>query len=67
MEVQDIKVWNNLKGYTIGFGQKLLIKKEAEPLKKDAPSPSYVTYKVKIPINLSEKEKQLFTELSKLR
>lgn len=27
----------------------------------------YVTYKVKIPTTLSEKEKQLFTELSKLR
>lgn len=27
----------------------------------------YVTYKVNIPTNLSEKEKQLFTELSKLR
>jgi curved DNA-binding protein len=27
----------------------------------------YITYKVKIPTNLSEKEKQLFTELSKLR
>lgn len=27
----------------------------------------YVTYKVKIPTNLSEQEKQLFTELSKLR
>jgi curved DNA-binding protein len=27
----------------------------------------YVTYKIKIPTNLSEKEKQLFTELSKLR
>lgn len=27
----------------------------------------YITYKVKIPTNLSEKEKQLFTELSKLK
>jgi curved DNA-binding protein len=27
----------------------------------------YITYKIKIPTNLSEKEKQLFTELSKLR
>ncbi|WP_442794353.1 LysM peptidoglycan-binding domain-containing protein [Pelobium manganitolerans] len=54
VEVQDIKVWNNLKGYTIGIGQKLLIKKEAEPLKKDAPSPSYVTYKVKAGDNLSK-------------
>jgi curved DNA-binding protein len=27
----------------------------------------YITYKVKIPTHLSEKEKQLFTELSKLR
>jgi curved DNA-binding protein len=27
----------------------------------------YITYKVNIPTNLSEKEKQLFTELSKLR
>jgi curved DNA-binding protein len=27
----------------------------------------YITYKIKIPANLSEKEKQLFTELSKLR
>lgn len=27
----------------------------------------YITYKVKIPTNLSEREKQLFTELSKLR
>jgi curved DNA-binding protein len=27
----------------------------------------YVTYKVKIPTNLSEKEKELFTELSKLK
>jgi curved DNA-binding protein len=27
----------------------------------------YVTYKVKVPTDLSEKEKQLFTELSKLR
>lgn len=27
----------------------------------------YITYKVKVPTNLSEKEKQLFTELSKLR
>jgi curved DNA-binding protein len=27
----------------------------------------YVTYKVKIPTRLSEKEKQLFTELSKLK
>jgi len=27
----------------------------------------YITYKVRIPVNLSEKEKQLFSELSKLR
>jgi len=27
----------------------------------------YITYKVKIPVNLSEKERQLFSELSKLR
>jgi curved DNA-binding protein len=27
----------------------------------------YVTYRVKLPINLSDKEKELFTELSKLR
>lgn len=27
----------------------------------------YITYKIKIPTNLSEKEKQLFTQLSKLR
>jgi curved DNA-binding protein len=27
----------------------------------------YITYQIKIPVNLSEKEKQLFAELSKLR
>ena len=27
----------------------------------------YITYNVKLPINLTEKEKELFTELSKLR
>jgi curved DNA-binding protein len=27
----------------------------------------YITYQVKIPVNLTEKEKQLFTELSKLK
>jgi curved DNA-binding protein len=27
----------------------------------------YVTYKIKIPTSLSEREKELFTELSKLR
>jgi curved DNA-binding protein len=27
----------------------------------------YITYQVRLPANLSDKEKQLFTELSKLR
>ncbi len=35
--------------------------------KEDQHGDLYITYKIKLPANLSEKEKELFTELSKLR
>lgn len=46
VEVQDIKVWNNLDSYNVAIGQKIIIKKEI--LKKPLETkPTYITYKVK--------------------
>jgi membrane-bound lytic murein transglycosylase D len=49
IEVQDLKVWNALKGSTIIPGQMLKIyKSAAAPKASEAkPKPSYITYKVK--------------------
>ncbi|HET8828862.1 MAG TPA: transglycosylase SLT domain-containing protein [Pelobium sp.] len=54
VEVQDIKVWNNLTGYTIAIGQKLLIKKEAAETKPTKEKPTFITYTVKAGDNLSK-------------
>lgn len=54
VEVQDIKVWNNLGGYNISIGQKLIIKKETEATATEKDSPNYITYKVKAGDNLAK-------------
>jgi membrane-bound lytic murein transglycosylase D len=54
VEVQDIKVWNNLANYTIAIGQKLTIKKEAEQIAPEKKAPTYITYKVKSGDNLAK-------------
>ncbi len=55
VEVQDLKVWNNLKGTTIVPGQKLKIRKSASPAKEvqTKPKNAYLTYKVKAGDTLS--------------
>jgi membrane-bound lytic murein transglycosylase D len=52
VEVQDLKVWNNLKGKTIVPGQKLKIYAKSR-IKLKAPA-SYLSYKVKRGDTLSE-------------
>lgn len=50
VEVQDLKVWNNLPAYSIAPGQKLVIKKVITKNKAEQKSevkPIYITYKVK--------------------
>lgn len=54
VEVQDIKVWNDLDHYNISIGQKLLIKKAAELKKVNQEKSSYITYKVKAGDTLSK-------------
>ncbi len=53
VEVQDLKVWNSLNNYTIAIGQKLVIKKDAEPVNLKKETPTYITYKVKAGDNLA--------------
>ena len=50
-------------------GSKVRVKGKGFPVyKREGESGDlYITYQVKIPVNLSEKEKELFTELSKLK
>ncbi len=50
-------------------GTKVKLKGKGFPVykKKDVFGDLYITYQVKIPTNLSKKEKELFTELAKLR
>jgi len=50
-------------------GTKVKLKGKGFPVykKEDQFGDFYITYELKIPTNLSEKEKELFTELSKLR
>ncbi len=47
VEVQDIKVWNELQNYGIAIGQKLIIKKATEQIVPKKAQPTYITYKVK--------------------
>lgn len=54
VEVQDLKVWNALKGTTIIPGQKLKIYKSGADLKAVSKAkPNYITYKVKVGDTLS--------------
>ncbi|HEX7366811.1 MAG TPA: transglycosylase SLT domain-containing protein [Pelobium sp.] len=53
VEVQDLKVWNNLVNYHVAIGQKLVIKKEAIPAVVKSENPTYITYKVKAGDNLN--------------
>ena len=48
VEVQDLKVWNNLKGTTVVPGQKLIVSAKAAPQRK-APvkTKTYISYKSK--------------------
>ena len=50
-------------------GTKVKLKGKGMPVykKENSFGDLYITYSVKLPVNLSEKEKELFTELSKLR
>ncbi len=54
VEVQDIKVWNNLERYTIAIGQKLVIKKEELQIAPKKEKPTYITYTVKAGDNLGK-------------
>lgn len=48
VEVQDLKVWNNLKGSTLVPGQRLIVSaKAAAPKKVPARSKTYISYKTK--------------------
>ncbi len=51
VEVQDIKVWNNLKGYTIVPGQKLNVKNTGVKNKEKAPG--FIAYTVRTGDTLS--------------
>ncbi|MBK0382706.1 transglycosylase SLT domain-containing protein [Pedobacter sp. SD-b] len=54
VEVQDIKVWNNLPNYTIAIGQKLVVNKPVDEVKQPIKKkPSYIAYKVKAGDTLS--------------
>lgn len=52
IEVQDLKVWNNLKSNTVIPGQKLKIGNSTVSFKKEL-KPTFITYKVKIGDTLS--------------
>ncbi len=55
VEVQDLKVWNNLKSFTLVPGQKLLVSKASSAAKAvPAVKPAYLTYKVKSGDTLAE-------------
>ena len=46
VEVQDLKVWNNLKGSVLVPGQRLIVSSKASPQKKStARSKTYISYK----------------------
>ncbi len=47
VEVQDLKVWNNLKSNTVVPGQKLKIQGSIEVVEKKTVKPAFVTYRVK--------------------
>lgn len=55
VEVQDLKVWNDLKGSTIIPGQKLKVylNGTARKIQEVKPKPAYITYKVKVGDTLS--------------
>ena len=53
VEVQDLKVWNNLKGTTVIPGQQLKIHGPAKELDKSPAKVTYITYKVKVGDTLS--------------
>ncbi|MBC7654848.1 MAG: LysM peptidoglycan-binding domain-containing protein [Oligoflexus sp.] len=54
VEVQDIKVWNNLLNYTISIGQKLVVNKSIEDLKKPIEKKTdFLAYKIKAGDTLS--------------
>ena len=48
-------------------GTKIRLKGKGFPVykKEDEYGDMYITYSIKIPVNLTEKQKELFTELSK--
>ncbi len=53
VEVQDLKVWNNLKGTTVILGQQLKIYGTVKELDKSPAKATYITYKVKVGDTLS--------------
>ncbi len=53
VEVQDLKVWNNLKGTTVIPGQQLKIHGTVKELDKSPAKATYITYKVKVGDTLS--------------
>ena len=53
VEVQDLKVWNNLKSTTVIPGQQLKIHGQAKGLEKPSAKVTYITYKVKVGDTLS--------------
>lgn len=56
VEVQDLKVWNKLKGSTLVPGQRLIISSKAAPAKAaPAKSKTYISYKPKGSAGSSEK------------
>ena len=44
VEVQDLKVWNKLKGNNIVPGQRLIVSKDALPGKSSTHNPKYLSY-----------------------
>lgn len=59
VEVQDLKVWNNLINYNLSVGQKLqLSKTEDKGVVQKNVEPNYLTYKVKAGDTLSNIAKQ---------
>lgn len=52
VEVQDLKVWNNLKSNTVIPGQRLKIEGDSIPTKQ-LPKATFITYKVKVGDTLS--------------
>lgn len=55
IEAQDIKVWNNLRNFTVLPGQKLIVSnpKKQEPVNQVNDVPKYITYTVKLGDTLS--------------